>query len=192
MRSSFDETFSDHKMVVGNNFLQRWINQLGEMGFHPIGVKVEKLPLWGGTYREVALISQEAETFASIVLHPNGHPSSFYYYTPLQNGGMVFTRNHPSGLETESDKLSIKNIPSTDFRKLLDSHLLRLAEFKGRGLNPQTGSGQLTRMDATGGFYESEYRRRSARYILSTGTPNFLFLILVLVGAAIWFALHLR
>jgi hypothetical protein len=157
---------------------------LQELGFSLLGVKLEKLPLWGGTYREVALASEEAEAYASIGLRKDGRPRGLYFYTPLRDAGMVFTRNRALGGEAESERLSVKNVPTQNFKEILDSHQQRLRVLKERGLVPSVGLSQQARIEATRAFYASGYARR--RLARSRKVLRFCGSLLLLL-AAVWF-----
>src|SRR3972149_1448205 len=52
------------------------LERLKRLHYFLLGVKVEKLPLWGPEYREVALAARDHSAFASIVLQPFGAPAS--------------------------------------------------------------------------------------------------------------------
>jgi len=192
MRYSFDDSFASQELISKSSALHDWLHRLQELGFFLLGVKVEKLPLWGRAYREVALASQEAETYASIVLHGDGSPASLYFYTPFQSGGMVFTRNYAPASEAESERLSVKNVPTQNFKEILESHEYRLRVFKERGLVPLAGFSQQARIEATRAFYASEYARRPGQLVLSPSVLGFYVSLLLLLGAAYWFAIASR
>jgi hypothetical protein len=192
MSYSFDDSFAGQELMSKSDTLQDWIVRLKELGFFLLGVKVEKLPWWGRAFREVALASREAESYASIVLHGDGKPASLYFYTPFRDGGMVFTRNYAFAPQVESERVSVRNIPSTDFKEILDSHLSRLRTFKERELRPLAGQSQQARIEATQTFYASEYARRHGHYLLSPGTLGFGVSLVLLLYAAYRFAFIAR
>ena len=140
MRYGFDDPAAEQEQLSRSAELREWIGRLKDMGFSPLGIKAERLPLWGRSFREAALVSRPAETYASITLHPHGIPASLYLFTPLENGGMVFTRDNRYGREAESVALSVKNVPSKDFREIMESHERRLRIFLDRGMRPLVGS----------------------------------------------------
>jgi hypothetical protein len=192
MRYEFDNPAAEEEQLSRSPELREWIGRLKDMGFFMLGIKAERLPLWGRAYREAALVSRAAETYASITLHPDGSPSSLYFYTPLGNGDMVFTRNHPYGKEAEGDALSVKNIPSKDFREIMESHERRLRIFLDRGMRPLVGSGTQARIEATGLFYKSEYARRDGQYLASPSVLGFAFSIAILAMVLVWNFFALR
>jgi hypothetical protein len=192
MRYAFDDPSAEQERLSRSAELREWIGRLKQLGFSLLGIKSERLPLWGRTYREAALVSRAAETYASIVLHPDGNPASVYFFTPLENGGMVFTRNHPYGREIESEQVSVKNTASKDFREIMESHEGRLRIFLDRGNRPLIGSGQQTRIEATAAFYASEYARRSGRFLVSPGVLGFFLSIVILLAVVVWNIFILR
>jgi hypothetical protein len=192
MSYSFDDSFAGQELISKSDALQDWVRRLQELGFFLLGVKVEKLPLWGQAYREVALVSREGETYASILLHGDGKPASLYFYTPFKDGGMVFTRNHEFAPQMESERVSVRNVPRNDFNEILESHLSRLRIFKERGSRPLAGQSQQARIEATRAFYASEYARRQGHYLYSPSTMGFGVSLVLLFYAACRFAFSLR
>ncbi|MBN2085497.1 MAG: hypothetical protein JW748_09755 [Anaerolineales bacterium] len=191
MRYSFDDPVAEQERISRSAELRVWITRLREMGFSMLGIKAERLPLWGRTYREAALVSRAAEAYASIVLDPADRPASLYFFTPLTNGGMVFTRNHPYGREVETEPVSVKNVPSKDFQEIMDSHEKRLRVFLDRGWRPLIGSGQQARIDATRAFYQSKYARQPGLFLISPGVQGFILSFLSLLILAIWSVMDL-
>jgi hypothetical protein len=189
MRYSFEDSVGGQDLISRSGALQDWICRLKEFGFFLIGVKVEKLPLWGGAYREAALVSPDAEIYASIVLRRDGSPASLYFYTPFRDGGMVFTRNYSGAPEMEGERISVKNMPTQDFQEILDSHEKRLRTFKESGLMPLAGSSPQARIEATRAFYLSEYARRHGQHLASPGILSFGGVLLLLLFVACRIAL---
>ena len=192
MRYSFDDPPEEQEKLSRSKELREWIGRLRDMGFSMLGIKAERLPLWGRTFREAALVSRAADTYASIVLHPDGRPASLYFFTPFENGGAVFTRDHPYGAEAEGETLSVKNVPSKDFREIMESHERRLRIFTDRGMRPLIGSGQQARIDATGLFYKSAYARQSGHYFASPGVLGFFLSVAILAMILVWNVFVLR
>ena len=154
---------------------------MASLGFSLLGLKCEQLPLWGRTIREIALVARQADTYASIVLRKNGEPASAYFFTPFRDGGMVFTRNRPFGMEVEGHRLSVKSVPDPDFRNVFDVHTRRVRRLMDGGAVPAVGSGLQARIDATEDFYHSAYSRRYGKYLRTPGVLGFLFSV-VLIG----------
>jgi hypothetical protein len=192
MRLSFDDALAGNERIAKSPVLQEWLIRLQDLGFVLMGVKVERLPLWGRAYREAALVSLSDETYASIVLHPNGRPVSLYFYTPFQDGGMVFTRNFSFAPQMETERISVRNIPGDDFKAALASHVSRVGAFKEKGLTPLAGQSPQARIEATQAFYASEYSRRHGHYLLSPSTLGFGVLLLLALYAVYRFAFTMR
>jgi hypothetical protein len=188
MSYSFDDSFAGQELMSKSDALQEWIGGLKGLGFFLLGIKVEKLPLWGPAYREAALVSPEADSYASIVLSKNGRPVSMYFYTPIRDGGMVFTRNYGFAPQEESERVSVRNVPSDDFKTILDDHLARLKIFKEKGLLPLLGQSPQARIESTKSFYASEYARRHGHYLYSPSTMGFGVSILLFLYVVFRFA----
>jgi len=155
---------ADHEVKVlgGSPLLEECLQRLKAQHFFLLGVKVEKLPLWGQVEREVALAARDQMAFASIVLHPFGAPASVYLYTPLAGGGMVFTRDYAGGPQAESTRLSVHNVPTEDLEKLVGDHRARVDAQQERGAALDLRASQAGRLDATRAFYASRYFRHAA------------------------------
>jgi hypothetical protein len=160
-------------------------NKVRDLGFVPLGLKIEKLPLWGPAFREVALGSSEHAAFASIVLRPTGEPASFYFYTPFEDGGMVFTRNFAYGRETERPPISVRNIPGGEPQQVLAAHEDRVRAFQARGMRPSAPCSQQGRIDATRAFYASPYARKGVAFLRTPDVLVFFLTLAVLILAIV-------
>ena len=185
IRFSFESDQDTRDLLRRTIHLREWLDRLKDLGFTLLGQKVEKIPLWGPAFRELALVSAEAEAHAGIVLHPDGTPASLYFYTPIRNGGMVFTRNF-QGPEAEGERLSVRNVEHIDFRFILNDHLARVRSFRDRGLIPRAGATQAERLAATAAFYDSEYGRTGLPSLWSPPIRMFALALALLVAATIW------
>jgi hypothetical protein len=165
MRIFFDEAGKDRECIAASSTLRDWSDALASLGFSLLGLKCEKLPLWGRTIREIALVARQADTYASIVLRKNGDPASAYFFTPFRDGGMIFTRNQPFGTEVEGHRLSVKNVPDPDLRNVFNVHTRRVRHFFDGGAVPAVGSTQQSRIDVTRVFYHSTYSRQYGKYL---------------------------
>jgi hypothetical protein len=191
MRLAFDDPGVVREWISRSAALGEGTDRLKELGFSLLGIKNEKLPLWGPVIREVAFVSRAADTYASIVLRPNADPASVYFFSPFRSGGMVFTRNRLYGTEVEGERLSVKNVPSADLREVFDSHAGRLRVFLDRGFAPNVGSSQQARIDATSEFYASEFSRRYGKYLWSPSIMGFLISSAVVAAILIRYGLSL-
>lgn len=181
----FDNSPQSRELLLRSANLRQWLDRLGELGFVLVGVKVEKLPLWGHRYPEVALASPDKEAYASIALHPDGEPASLYFYTPFEGGGMVFTRNF-RGREAEGERLSVRNVVTDDFRIILQDHLGRVQILKHKGSSPVVSADQRARIEATEAFYRSEYARGLGPSLWSPPIWQFLASLACLVAVILW------
>jgi hypothetical protein len=160
-------------VLEGSPALMEFLERLKRVRYFLLGVKVEKLPLWGQEYREVALAARDQSAFASIVLHTYGAPASVYLYTPLQGGGMVFTRDYAGGPQVDEDRLSVRNIPTGDLERLAGAHHERVEEMRLRGADLEVRATQAGRVEATRAFYASSYFRKASTPILIPALLSF-------------------
>ncbi len=185
LRVWFDDAGATASLISRSASLRDLVGALKSLGFLPLGLKVEKLPLGGPAYREVSLASEERLAFASIVLAPSGDPASFYFYTPFENGGLVFTRNFSFGLEAEAPPVSVRNVPGGVPGQMLAVHTDRVRDFQARGMKPTGLYTQQGRIDATRAFYASRYARRGLAYMKSPDVVAFFFMLAVLALAIV-------
>jgi len=158
------------------------LERLKRLHYFLLGVKVEKLPVWGPEYREVALAARDHSAFASIVLQPFGAPACVYLYTPLRGGGMVFTRDYAGGAQVDDKSLSVRNVPTEDLERLARAHHDRVEDMLRRGRELEVRATQAGRQQATHSFYASHYyRKTSTRFLLPA-----LFSFCAAVGLFLW------
>lgn len=186
LKFSFLGRREEQQVIAASTRTQEKIEMLQGLGFSLLGVKVEKLPLWGKQYLEISLVSASAETYASMMLDPYNNPAEVYFYTPLKGYGLIFTRAYNAGVEVEWADTSVKNIPSRNLQEAYKSHQERLRLFKDKGLLPEAGSSQQTRLEATRMFYASKYSRLQSRRLILSQLVALVFSILVLVLALTW------
>ena len=153
------------------------LDRLKRLHYFLLGVKVEKLPLWGQSYREVALAARDHSAFASIVLQTFGAPASVYLYTPLRGGGMVFTRDFAGGAQVDDEQVSVRNVPTEDLERLAADHHERVEGMRRRGAVLDVRASQAGRQEATRTFYASSYFRKMS--------APFLFPALLSFGASV-------
>jgi hypothetical protein len=183
LRVWFDDAQQLPWLLARSAALGDLAEEVRALGFVPLGLKIERLPLWGPAYREVALASSEHTAFASIVLHPSGEPASLYFYTPFEDGGMVFTRNFAYGREAERPPISVRNVPGGEPQQVLSAHEDRVRAFQSRGMRPSAPCSQQGRIDATRAFYASPYARKGAAYLRAPDVLAFFLTLAVLLLA---------
>ena len=161
------------------------LERLKRLHYFLLGVKVEKLPLWGPECREVALAARDHSAFASIVLQPFGAPASVYLYTPLRGGGMVFTRDYAGGAQVDDEWLSVRNVPTEDRERLAAAHHDRVEDMLRRGRDLEVRATQAGRQQATHSFYASGYYRKTSTPFLLPGLLSFCASIGLLLWAVL-------
>ncbi|HET7009891.1 MAG TPA: hypothetical protein VFI11_03880 [Anaerolineales bacterium] len=185
IRSAFDDVALRRLTANENLSLRSQLDALRQMGFTMLGVKVERQPLWGRSYREVDLASTPLQTYATIVLHPDSSPASFYCYTPLRDGGMVFTRDFEQGMEAEGPRISVRNVVSANLSEVVQDHVSRVQSMQQRGLLPVVGASQQSRLDATRAFYESDYARALRPGLRTPAIRRFVVLLVLFLALAV-------
>ena len=190
LRVSFEDPLSIEAALSGPPQTREWLRRLREMGFLVMGVKVERLPLWGRAVREVALVSKESAAYASVVLHPDGSPANLYFHTPLRDGGMVFTSNSSTGIWSAREGANIQHLPAADLTQVLAAHRERVQALQSAGAVPQVGHTPDARLQATRAFYRQHLRRNAVPLIVRQGALTFV-LNLVLLGLVVaWWRLR--
>jgi len=185
LRCWFLDAEQGEKALGASPLLEECLHVLKTQHFFLLGIKAEKLPLWGKDYREVALAARDHSAFASIVLQPFGAPASIYLYTPLRGGGMVLTRDYAGGPQAESDRLSVRNVPTEDLEKLVSDHRARVEAMRARGAVLDLRPSQAGRLDATRAFYASKYFRRAAMPHIIPGLASFVVSLILLLWAVL-------
>lgn len=175
-----DQIKSD-QIIAASPTVQARLQELRALGFVQLGVKMEQV-LWRQAGREVALASAEAETFASLVITRDGRPLSVYFYTPLSDDGLVFTRAASPLPVMEARNTSVKNIATNSLEAMLANHRQRLRSFRHRGLKPLVASSQASRLAATRHYYASTYAKRAGRKLLRVPMVRDFLLTMLLLG----------
>jgi len=183
LRCWFLESDREAEVLGASPALEDCLQRLKAQRFFLLGVKVEKLPLWGRQEREVALAARDQSAFASIVLQPFGAPASVYLYTPLKNEGMVFTRDYAGGAQAERERLSVRNVPTGDLERLVSDHRTRVEAMLERGEAVDLRTTRTGRLDATRTYYSSEYFRRAATPALIPGLVALSLSVVLLLWA---------
>ena len=185
LRCWFLDADQEAKALGSSPLLEECLQRLKAQRFFLLGVKAEKLPLWGRQEQEVALAARDRSAFASIVLQPFGAPASIYLYTPLAGGGTVFTRDFAGGGEAEGDRLSVRNLPTEDLELLVRDHRARVDALRARGVVPDVRPSQAGRIEATHAFYASKYFRQAALPGVIPGLAGFALSIVLLLWAVV-------
>jgi len=165
VRSTFEDGSLHTILTQGGSALAEVIDAFKVLGFSFLGLRLEHTPLWGPTFREISLVSEPDNAYASIVLHPDSSPASKYCYSPFEQGGMVFTRDFAAGKEVEDMRISVKNLPDATPEELVKAHVTRVEAFHARGMNPSVEHSRQARLAATNAFYSTAYAQGSHRAI---------------------------
>jgi hypothetical protein len=129
------------------------ITALREMGFQPLGVKVEKPPL-RRVLRELSFVAADRQCYAAIgAVRPR---SRLYFYTPFPDGGLALTSNGAF------PKISSPNVAQRSFRgagprDLLERHREALASLGRKG---EVSAAPEARIEATYAYYATPEVRR--------------------------------
>ena len=126
VRSWFLDDVETQQIMAAHPLQMETVVELETLGFRLQGVRVEKLPLWGVKIPAIALACPESRTYASVLLSARKKPVGMYFFTPLNDGGMIFTRNQAQAPEFESALESVKNLPGAPLSVVYSAHLARL------------------------------------------------------------------
>ena len=158
--------------------VRRMASDMEHLGFHLIGTKVERLPLWGGKLRELSLASTDLLAFASIYVSRS--KPIYYFYTPFSGGGVVLTANDLFRKVKGPDFIQTV-VPYSNPEKVLAEHQEHVQGFINKGLIPfQQYTGE-TRVEATYHYYSSHTENRSRRIWGACYSLIFLWWVLLFV-----------
>jgi hypothetical protein len=194
VRSWFLEDEEAQKILAAHPLQMETVEEMKALGFILQGVRVEKLPLWGVQIHAISLASPETHTYGEVLFSVQQKPVGIYFFTPLDDGGMVFTRNQAQQPEFESGRESVKNISGAPLTAVYAAHVARQ---RGRPLPGaslfDTGKSQV-RHAAAMLFYHTTYGRQQARkYLTMRPVRNFaIALALFCVFFGLWLVPFLR
>lgn len=160
------------------------LQQLQSLGFELLGVKVEK-QLWHSPLYEIATTSADRQAFGSIMLSPRREVVGHYFYTPLSEGGLVFTRGYSSLPDVENSNTSVRSVLSNNLQEMWNSHRQRVEVFRQRGFTTSVSNSQESRLAATKSYYTTDYAKRTARSLLRGPTVQAFILMLVFLCALV-------
>ena len=151
------------------------ISELRQMGFRPLGVKVEKTPLRPRVL-ELCFVAGDGRCYASVA----GRAPRLYYYTPFLAGGLVLTSNGAFP-RISSTTVAQRSFPRCSAQELLEHHNQALASLGQQG---QVVPTQEARLEATYAYYQTPEVRR---VLLRTGV-----FLLAWVGLVAWMLFRWR
>lgn len=157
--ASFVSPRSD-KPPTQSGKIKQLTSVLTEIGFIPLGTKVEKLPLWAEKLYELNLYSIEECCFASIPMRKSG--SLYYFYTVFNDGGVVLTANAGFSMCQEFNYV-ITIVRSIDPRDILEVHRMKVQQLREAGQCPLETFTKESRIQATNAFYAAPTTRRRMR-----------------------------
>ncbi len=160
-----------------------WARQVENLGFARLGIKTERTPVEGRKFRGLSFVALDGRTYADIVLFPDQSPAGLYFYTPLREGGLVFTRNYAGGAQSSQPGTVVTNVPTGDVASAYQTHLDKLAEVEKSGYHPEVGLDQSGRIAATYAFYASTYYKETARQMLASRWTSLSIVLLFAVAA---------
>jgi hypothetical protein len=143
--------------------VQSMVQRLIDLGFAPLGVRRE----WSFVRKPKAsidLASPEGHGFATIFLV--GSTPHLYFYTPMQNGGVVLTSD-AGGARIERHNFVRSGFKDASPPALWQMHQEELLAQCQQGFLPITTYSQETRLKATRDYYAHEGAHKLGRNIAS-------------------------
>jgi len=139
--------------ALASRAAQEVIAVLAELGFRPIGVKVEK-PVLRPAIRELSFAAEDGRCYGSVA--GGRSRSRLYFYTPFPDGGLVLTSNgfFP---KIRSATVVQQSFPGCGPRELLSRHHEALASLGRTGEVSPTPEGRIA---ATHSYYATPEVRR--------------------------------
>ena len=156
--------------ALASRAAQDVIAVLGELGFRPIGVKVER-PVLRSPIRELSFVAEDGRSYASVAASRSR--SRLYFYTPFPDGGLVLTSNG-SFPKIRSATVVQQSFPGCEPRELLGRHHEAVASLGRTGEVSPTPEGRIA---ATHAYYAAPEVRR---VLVRTGM--FLLLWMAVLG----------
>ncbi len=155
------------------------VSKLESAGFAPLGMMVEKFPLWAAVTREIIMVSPGSQAIASLGFRRQR--PSYFFYTPFAGGEVVITACN-SFRDLKKAGFVTEVIPSGDVAEMLAAHSKRVEEFVQQGYIPFTDFSRESVIRATDQYYNSPYLKQQLRI---AGILNLLFLVVCLFLLAI-------
>jgi hypothetical protein len=139
------------------------VQRLMDLGFAPVGVRREWSCVRKPT-QSIDLASPKGHAFATIFgLGPKPH---LYFYTPMQDGGVVLTSD-VGGAKTKLANFVRTGIKDATPGVLWEMHQEQVLMLCHQGSLPVTVYNQETRLDATRAYYAHEGAKKLGRNIAS-------------------------
>ncbi|MGB8645049.1 MAG: hypothetical protein WCF84_07410 [Anaerolineae bacterium] len=186
IRLAFIEPSESKSFATISPQLEAILAEFRTLGFTPLGVKLEKLPLWGPQFEEYSLASSPAQVFASLLDFRNLRYRGFYLFTPFTGGQIVFTTTNPNMPAQDLPDFSLHVMANATPTQALADHQDRVRQFQARGLQPYAGYTRESRLAATRLFYHApaisrQQKARAGAFLLGLLLP-----LALIVGLLIW------
>jgi hypothetical protein len=159
------------------------IREVGEkleaLGFRPLGVKIEKPPLWSPHYRELSYASPQAQAYASIFI--SRRKTIYYFLTVFTSGQVILTANdiYPAISEEHFIQSSVAEVTPEELLKI---HQQQVEKFRGQGLTPELEYTREKRIAATTQYYNAALIRKRMRVVgMFYLVPMLIFIVIFLV-----------
>jgi hypothetical protein len=189
LRVRFEDPLLIEAALSGSSEIQAWVQSLRQEGFRVMGIKTERLPLWGREVRELALVSQAFQAYASIVLRRDGTPTGIYLDTPMSAGPPVLTSNTAGGLERLGTAESIQILSGADVGEVLAVHQAHLRERSAGGAEAIVDPAPEARIRATREMARWVLRPAAGALMVREGVLLFLLATVLLGVVLIWWRL---
>lgn len=178
-RLYFEDDLQKPVEAAKRETLRPVIEKLESLGFKPLGMMVEKFPLWAGVSREISMTSPAAKTIASLGFRRR--KPSYFFYTPFTGGEVVIT-SYNSFRDFNKDDFVTTVVPSGEPAEMLEIHQKQVEKFIALGSVPFTEYTRESVIKATELYYDSLYPKQQLRI---AGLFNLLFFIVCLFLLAI-------
>ncbi|HEX7476084.1 MAG TPA: hypothetical protein VF318_08985 [Dehalococcoidales bacterium] len=175
----FEDDLQKPAEAAKRETLRPVIEKLESLGFKPLGMMVEKFPLWAGTSREITMVSPVVKTIASLGFRRR--KPSYFFYTPFTGGEVVIT-SYNSFRDFTKDDFVTTVVPSGEPSEMLEIHQKQVEKFMALGYTPFTDYTRDSVITATRLYYDSLYPKQQLRI---AGLFNLLFFIVCLFLLAI-------
>jgi hypothetical protein len=148
--------------LLQNEGIRVITSQLLALGFSQIGVKVEKMPLWGKGIPSLSFASLNARTYAS--LYVSRYKVIYYYLTAFSGGQVVLTAsdNFPA---VETEHFIQSTVAYVGPEAVLAVHQKQVEKLRAKGFIPVSDLNRENRITATSQYYNADIMRKQMRLV---------------------------
>jgi hypothetical protein len=133
-------------------YVDECIDKLRSLGFSPIGIRVEKPPIWGPAVKELTLVSAADHTFVCLFLDRKS--LKYYFYTPFTGGEIVISA-YSAYKNVKKDDILVYRANRNEVGEIFNIHKNNVQEFISKGCNPYKEYTWQSRIRATYTYYNS-------------------------------------